>query len=156
MPFLATLTFTLVVCTVANMLGTVQGPIAHALNLDAKMVILISCAGGLVSSAAMFVFTRLIHRKTEVALHMDSLPDNLKASGKVRQLCRGLAGPAICRPLGHLLQASFATAGRVLSFCGCSSACNSSACTRWGIAALRPCCLGRDELRWADPAGLKV
>ena len=89
MPFLATLTFALVVCTVANMMSTVQGHTAQLLHLDAKMVILISCAGGLVSTAGLFVFTRPIHRKMEVALHMDSLPDNWKAWGKVRQLCRG-------------------------------------------------------------------
>ncbi len=89
MPFLATVTITLVVCTIANMLSTVQGHIARMLRLDAKMVILISCAGGIVSSAATFVFTRLFYRKMEVALQMDSQPDSLKALGKVRQLCRG-------------------------------------------------------------------
>ena len=92
MPFLAMVTFTLVVCTIANMLSTVQGKVARMLRLDAKMVILISCASGLVSSAAIFVFTRLIYREMAVALQVDSLPDSLKALGKVRQLRRGLAG----------------------------------------------------------------
>ena len=106
MPFLAMVTFTLMVCTVANMLSTVQGHFAHAMRLNAKLVILISCASGIVSSAMLVALTRLIRRKMVVAMQNDNLPDNLKALGKVRQLCRGLAGAVVCRLLGNLLQAS--------------------------------------------------
>ena len=96
MPFLATLTFALVVSTIANMLSTVQDHYAHVLNLDAKMVILISCIGGVVSSAILVALTPMVHRKMEAALQSDSQSDNLKASGKVQQLCRGCAG-VVCK-----------------------------------------------------------
>ena len=87
MPFLATMTFTLVVCTVANMLSTVQADSTHVLRLDAKMVILISCAGGIVTSAILVALTPMVHRRKEAALQSD-----MKASGKVRQLCWGCSG----------------------------------------------------------------
>ena len=113
MPFLATLTVALVVSTMANMLSTVQDHFAHVVNLDAKMVILISCAGGIVCSVALVALTQMVHRKMEAALQSDSLPGTMKASGKVRQLCRGLTGPVICRLLGKRV------AGMVLSLCRC-------------------------------------
>ena len=137
MPFLATVTITLVVCTIANMLSTVQGHIARMLRLDAKMVILISCAGGIVSSAATFVFTRLFYRKMEVALQMDSQPDSLKALGKVRQLCRGLGEGCHLQAAwqaNNLLHANLQHE-MVLSLCHCLFACSRLACTSpWGIA----------------------
>ena len=86
MPFLAMMTFTLMVCTVANMLSTIQDHIAHMLRLDAKLVILISCAGGIVCSAALVALMPVVHRRMEAALQSDSLPGNLKALGKVRHL----------------------------------------------------------------------
>ena len=91
MPFLATLTFALVVGTIANMLSTVQDYYADMLNLDAKMVILISCAGGIVSSAVLVALTQTVQRKMEAALQIDSRPEVLKAFSKVRQLCRRLS-----------------------------------------------------------------
>ena len=92
MPFLATVTFTLVVCTIANMLSTVQDHYVHVLNLDAKMVILISGAGGIVCSVGLVAATPMIHSKMEAALQSDNQQDKLKASGKVRQLRTKLAG----------------------------------------------------------------
>ena len=89
MPFLATVTIALVVSTIANMLSTVQDHYAHVLNLDAKMVILISCAGGIFCSATLVALPPMVHRKMEAALQSDSRRDNLKALSKVRQPCRG-------------------------------------------------------------------
>ena len=120
MPFLAMVTFTLVVCTIANMLSTVQDHFAPALNLDAKMVILISCTGGMVCSALLVALTPMVHRKYEAALQSDSQQDKLKASGKVRQLCRARRA-VVCRPAWQsstLLQAGL----QQQVWCYCSAA----------------------------------
>ena len=148
MPFLGTLTFALVVSTIANMLSTVQDHYAQVLNLNAKMVILISCAGGIVSSAGLVAVTPMVHRKMEAALQAESRPDNLKALGKVWRLCRGVVG------VGHVQAAWPSAAGQL---------CNSrygavplplfkclqqASVHQVGRAALRPCCLGWGVPGW--------